>query len=242
MRLAALLGALLLLPVGARAAQPDFLAALPPVAVAQAFADSYGRAVLREFGVILQESADPACLRAKGLEPAALAAFGEELLVRRGQAWIDMMFDFIDAAKAETEFRRLGGDNAMEDLRQAAADPIVRELREIGRPAQLDNLVDRVIEEFDRFVLLNQIGLARPLSPYATGSDLMAESRAEPSEDAVEAFAEANQTPALLRFRELVETMGKAMAAATDQDRLLRHGPGRSFPGADAELKAHCIE
>lgn len=241
MKLPALLVALLL-PVAARAAPPDFVTALPPVTVKQAFADSYGRVILREFGAILTESADHGCLRARGIEPAALQAFGEELLVRRGQAWLDMMFDFIDAPAAGQAFRRLAGAGAVDELRALAADPVVREFLEIGRPAQLDNLVDRVTEQFDRYVLLKRIGLVRQLSPISTGSDLMAESRAEPSEDAAEAFAEANQTPALQRFRQLVEAMGEAMVAATDQERLLRHGPGQSFPGADAELRAHCIQ
>lgn len=240
---AVLLVALGLAPGAARAGAPEFFAVLPPVTVKEAFADHYGQAILREFGAILRGSAGSACLRDKGIEPGTLQSFGEDLLARRGQAWIDMVVDFIDAAKADAEFRRLGGPGALAELRDLAADPVVREFLEIGRPARLDNLVDRVIEEFDRYVLLNRIQLSRQLSPYATGSVLMAESRAEPSEDAAEAFAEANQTPALRRFRELAEVvMAEAIAAATDRQRLLQHGPAQSFPGLQAELKAHCID
>lgn len=238
----ALLAAVTVAPVWARAAAPEFFTVLAPVTAKEAFADHYGQAVLREFGAILSESADRACLLGKGLEAGTLVIFGEDLLVRRGQAWIEMVLDFIDAAKADEEFRRLGGAGALEELRELAADPVVREYLEIGRPARLDGLVDRVIEEFDRFVLLNRIALTRQLSPYATGSALMAESRAEPSEDAAEAFAEANQTPALRRLRDLLEAMAEAISAATDLQRLLQHGPTRSFPGLEAELRAYCIQ
>ena len=229
------------LPMAAPAAAPSFVGVLPPPTVKEAFADSYGQVILREFGAILRESADPNCLRSKGLTPDALHAFGETFMLRRGQAWLDMLLDFIDGPAADREFMKLGGDRAIEELRTLAADPVVREFKEIARPAQLDNLVDRVTEEFDRYSVLKQIKLVRQLSPISTGSDLMAESRAEPSEDAAEAFAEANQTPALLRFRELVEAMTEAMATAADKERMLRHGPGQSFPGADEELREHCI-
>ena len=240
-RTAVLATVLVFMPGLAPAAPPAFVAALPPPTVKEAFADSYGRILLDEFGAILAESADPNCLRTKGLTPPQLRAFGEEFLVRHGQAWIDLVFDFIDGAAADRAFRARAGERAVEELRTLVADPVVREFLEIGRPAQLDNLVDRITEEFDRYTLFKQIRLVRRLSPVTTGSDLMAESRAEPSEDAAEAFAEANQTPALLRFRELFEATTEAMAAAVDQERMLRHGPGQSFPGADAELREHCI-
>lgn len=65
--------------------------------------------------------------------------------------------------------------------------------------------------------------------------------RTEESEDAAARFAEANDTPELRRFDALLGIFGEAMAEATDREQLLRHGPIRSFPGAEAELRAHCI-
>lgn len=239
---AAILLAMLACLGPARAAdRPAVLTVLPPLTIKDAFADPYGRVMVREFGAILMESADPACLAARNLPAASLPAFGEDFLVRYGQGWVDMIFAMTDTAKADAGFLRLAGHDALDELRRLLADPIVARYVALTRPAQLDRLVNKVTEEFDRYALLTRLGLVRQMNPMVTGSTLGDADRTEESEESAAAFAEANDTPELRRFTALIDSFGEAMAEATDREQLLRHGPTRSFPGAEAELRAHCI-
>lgn len=239
---AAILLAMLACLGPARAAdRPAVLTVLPPLTIKDAFADPYGRVMVKEFGAILVESADPACLAARNLPAASLPAFGEDFLVRHGQGWADMMLAMVDAEKADAGFLRLAGADALEELRRLLGDPIVARYIALTRPAQLDTLVNKVTEEFDRYALLTRLGLVRQLSPVVTGSALGDADRTEASEDAAARFAEANDTAELRRFTALIDSFGEAMAETTDREQSLRHGPIRSFPGAEAELRAHCI-
>jgi hypothetical protein len=91
-------------------------------------------------------------------------------------------------------------------------DPDVKTLIALNRPAQLAKVVDTLMEQFDRYVLIARIKLD-PVSPIARGeAELMKDNpteamRANPTqatEAAVQRFLDKHKSPRIDRYLDLL--------------------------------------
>jgi hypothetical protein len=222
------------------AERPKFAAHLPQRTAEEAFAGPYGEAIVKELAGALLAAADKACLAAKDLDEAKLAAAGRALLVKYGQRMTDHLRGLIDARAAETRFERAMGAGATAELAALAGDPAVKRLTELAGPGELDRLAGLTIDIFDRYATAKRLGL-RNVSPLAAGSDLPKKSRQDESEQAAAAFIKNAPSPSLARYLKLVEAAQASMASAVDRTRNLAYGPLDAFEGADAELREICV-
>jgi hypothetical protein len=226
----------------ANAGTPEFIKLAAPVTAREAFADTYGQLMVDEMHKALFKGAQPSCLAERGVGRADLLRDrGEELLVRFGQGISEKMMELVNAEAADTEFLRLAGPSALNELRTLLKDPAVVELLRISRIGDRDRMVDRTTETFDRYVLLHRIKIDR-ISPLVTGSTfLMEKNRAVQSDEKSEEFIAKRSSPSLKRYLELVEAAGEALETAIDRDRLASIGPTQLMAGLDAALGALCI-
>jgi hypothetical protein len=215
-----------------------------PHTAREALADAYGRAIAKEFGAILLASADQACLEAKGLDAARLQALGADLLVRYGQKLVDLPSAMVDDQAVGAELAVAAGPKALAELRGLARARSVQTFRDRGRPARLDRTVDLVAEHFDRYLALQRLALARPLSPLGSGSTQLAElNRIEAAEAAAERYVRENKGDRKLqRFVALAEQWDAAFMETLRKNPAARTTPlHAAFKGVEDELAAACV-
>src|SRR4051812_36376810 len=111
-----------------------FLNPNPGALVNEAFAQPYGKLLADEFAKVIAESADPACVKAKGLQPSQFNERARAILVRTGTHYIELTAKAIDRTKyrANMETRKGAGWNA--DYDRAKADPSVQKWIAMQRP------------------------------------------------------------------------------------------------------------
>src|SRR5262245_39696419 len=85
-----------LAPARAQLVRSDYLEQAPIELARDAFSSGYGVILATEFGAILRESADPACLAAKSIDPAQLSDRGKDILVRYGAQMIQVIVETVD--------------------------------------------------------------------------------------------------------------------------------------------------
>lgn len=226
-----------------------FQPVLPLESARDALSDSYGRAIVRELGSILHDSADEACLKTKAISREQLDRTAADLLIRYGQKVYDRILETIDPRTFEEEFTRLGGKQARDEIRLLASDPLVGTYLANGRPARHDRMVDTIAEHFDRYRLVKRYKLKRDLSPASTANEeLLSLNRIERVEIVLEALVKKlGSNKNLQRFLELTEisqdAVKKAMLAKlkTDNKRLIELEPSGAFAGVETELRDLCI-
>src|SRR3712207_2712507 len=189
---------------------------LPPQTARDALSDSYGQGIVKEFGSILHDSADEACLRAKGIGREQLDKAAADLLGRYGQKHLDAALGVADPEIFENEFTRLGGKKARAEVGRLASDPIVKAYWEVHRPARRDKIVDAIIEQFDSYMMIKRYRLDRELSPLGAGNEsLLALNRIEKVEAEADSFLEKNKTNRKLqRFLDLLDSSDEALKKA----------------------------
>jgi hypothetical protein len=241
-----------------------------PEFVREALDHSYGRALIAEFSNAVMESADAACLSGKRLDAAVLDERGRDLFQRYGTRTMSTLQQNIDLRRYDTELAMRAGAKAKTELAALRRNPSVQAYMKTERPIRLAKVLDFVVEQFDRYVLLNRIQL-KPISPLATGNvRLMA---ANPSEAAPgRSKSKARRTPRQVqpgqvqprqvqpgqvqprqvqprqvqprqveRYVAISEASGAAIVSAFNRDAAALWGPKTFYAGVEDELAEVCI-
>jgi hypothetical protein len=117
----------------------------------------------------------------------------------------------------------------------------VQAYAKLERPIRLAKVLDFVVEQFDRYVLLNRIKL-KPISPLATGDDrLMAINPTEASEEALERFMAGRRPRQLQRYVALSEAAGVATMSAFNREAAGLWGPKTFYSGVEDDLAELCV-
>jgi hypothetical protein len=171
--------------------------------VREALDHSYGRALVAEFTNAVIESADPACLSEKRLDAAALNERGRDLFQRYGTRTMSTLQQNIDPRRYDAELAKRAGAKGKAELAALRKNPSVQTYTKTERPIRLAKVLDFVVEQFDRYVLLNRIQL-KPISPLATGNvQLLAASPSEASEE-VPGRSKARRAPRQVQPRQVL--------------------------------------
>jgi hypothetical protein len=210
----------------------------PDKLVGEALDSAYAHAILKTFAASVRRDGDPGCLDAKALDDAALIAGGRALLQRYGVQMMRILDENIDRAAYQSALSARAGPNAAAEFERLKRDPGVKTFIALDRPARLAKVVDTIMEQFDRYVLIGRIKLD-PISPIARGETESEATRANPTpaaEAAVQRFLERHPSPRIARYLDLLaaaEPVG-AQAAA-------KLGPMVYFAGADHDLAGLCV-
>jgi hypothetical protein len=127
----------------------------PATFVPAAFASPYGHALIAELGRALRADADPACLNSKGIAADQLEQRGEALLIRWGTRAMETARSYVDFEVYEKNFP------ASAELKELREQPQIKRYLDIEQPIRLAKVLDFIFEQFDRYVLLNGIKIAR---------------------------------------------------------------------------------
>jgi hypothetical protein len=217
----------------------------PPADLARAaFATPYGSALIAEFGTILRESADPACLKSNGLTAGRLNERSGEFLVSFGTRMVEAYLATLNAEVYEPEFAARAGPDPQAEMARLRMDPDVRKSLELGRPVLLSDHVKQVVRiiDGDAFKSIVGIRLTRRVSPLRTGNTLVL--RLDPTEESIKArerFEASSKSPQLRRYFELAKIRHEAVAHATDRQAMLSV-PIRLLSWARSELAKICIQ
>jgi hypothetical protein len=214
----------------------------PDEAVNAAFSAPYGLLLVAEAATVLGDSADAACLTAKRIEKAA-AESARAILLRVGAQMVRKIAGAVDQAAFKAKFAARKGAKAEADLARLSSNPDVRAYLALARPAKLAAVANLVIENFERYALLQRIKLVRPIHPLAGGRNT-ALLEADPSEDPydkVDAFVAKNKSAALKRYLELSDAAQEAFTASVNPAEAPRLGPVQLMAGLDKELADVCI-
>jgi hypothetical protein len=215
----------------------------PDKLVGEALDSAYAHAILKTFAASVRRDGDPGCLDAKALDDAALIAGGRALLQRYGVQMMRILDENIDRAAYQSALSARAGPNAAAEFERLKRDPGVRTFIALDRPARLAKVVDTIMEQFDRYVLIGRIKLD-PVSPIARGetgrkdnpSEAMRANPTPAAEAAVQRFLERHPSPRIARYLDLLaaaEPVG-AQAAA-------KLGPMAYFAGAEHDLAELCV-
>ena len=124
---------------------------------------------------------------------------------------------------------------------QLRNDPVVQRFLVMERQLRLVRVLNFVIEQFDRYVLLNRIDLDS-ISPLSNGKDELL--RADPSEaieGALEKFVSDNPSPEFRQFYRLSELASELLPQALDTNFVLSVGPMTFYRGVETELAELCV-
>ena len=240
--LALLAGACAFAP-GARAEYPPELAERSPAELArEAFAAPYGRALAAETARILVASADARCLQQRGLTPAALEGRSHELLVRNGTRMLRAVDRLVDGRRMRAVFAAHAGDRAAGEFPRLREDPDVRRYIELNDRAKLARVAERIVETVDRHLVLARVGLAKRLSPLASGDEALLQ--LNPGEKAVaevDELIKRSRSQRLQRWLELQQAIAVAFKESFDQDGMVKLGPRQLTPGAVDDFANLCV-
>jgi len=214
----------------------------PPAQVMRESLDMpFARVLMAEFAKSVEKHADPACLRSKNLDATALSERGRDLFERWGTKSMEALIGAFDAKRYEEKIAERAGPDAPRVLMQLRNDPVVQRYLALERPLRLVRVLNFVIEQFDRYVLITGIKLDS-ISPLSNGKDELL--RADPSEmieEALEKFVSDNPSPEFRQFYRLSELASELMPEAIDTDFALRTGPATFFRGVESDLAELCI-
>jgi len=203
--------------------------------VREAFDSAYGKALTAELGKALRRDADPGCLQAKGLQDSQLEKLGRDLLLKWGIRFSEGAIAFFDT-KAYAE--RFSGADEFKRLEQNAD---VKEYLAIAAPARQATLLDHIIENFRRYVLISRIKLTFA-PPLETGNaELVAKNPTEAIEDALDKFVADRKSAALDLYLDLSDESTAALKASIDKGRVLTTSPHNLFEGVETDLADICI-
>jgi hypothetical protein len=207
----------------------------PVTFVPAAFASPYGRALIAELGRALRADADPACLNSKAIAADQLEQHGETLLIKWGTRAMETARSYVDFEAYEKNFP------ASTELKGLREQPQIKRYLDIEQPIRQAKTLDFIFEQFDRYVLLNQIKIA-PVSPAASGNiDVLHANPTEAAEETLDDFIETNKSPQIERFLALSEQATEATQGAIKKEQAVRAGPGTFYRGIELDLAELCI-
>jgi hypothetical protein len=209
----------------------------------------YARALLKTFAASVRQDGDPACLQAKVLDEAATVARGHALLHRYGVQMMKVLSESLDPSAYQSALTASAGPKAAAEIERLKRDPDVKKLVALNRPAQLARVVDTLIEQFDRYVLIARIKLD-PISPIARGeAELMNDNpteamRANPTpatEAAVQRFLKKHRSRRIDRYLDLLDAVETATLKGVSRQTALKLGPMAYFAGVERDLAELCV-
>lgn len=201
----------------------------------------YGRALIGEFAKSVAQSADAACLQSKRLDQPRLTERGRDLFQRYGTKSMEILIANVDVRLYEAKIIERAGPGSVGELMRLREDPEVKKYLDLERPFRIAKILDFVIENFDRYVLLNRIRL-QSFAPVSTGNDgLLRASPVEAAEEAMEKFVADNKSQQFSRFYRLSEFAADALLEAFNRELALRWGPGTFYCGVENDLAELCI-
>ncbi len=214
----------------------------PAVLTREAFASPYGRGMIAEFNSVLKASADASCLKSKNIKPEQLAQRGEAFIIKWGTQAMTVLASYVNLPIYETKFGQSAGLGAAGEMKRLEANPDVKRYMAIERPRRLAYLLDYVIENFSRYVLINRIKMGQ-VSPLATGNEeLLNKNPTEKVGAELEQFLAANKSSQVTRYVELSEQSGAALAASLNTEQVRNSlGPTTFFRGAEKDLADLCV-
>ena len=216
--------------------------------VREALDTPYATALLKTFAASVRKDGDPACLQAKALDDAALIERGRALWQRYGVQMMKVLDENFDRPAYQAALSAGAGPKAAAEIERLRRDPDVKKFIAVYRPAQLAKVVNSIVENFDRFVLIGRIKLA-PTHPVARGeTELMKDNpteamRANPmeaTEVVVEQFLSRHPSRKVDRYLDLVDAVETAMPKGYAQT-ALKLGPMAYFAGAERDLAELCV-
>jgi len=128
-----------------------------------------------------------------------------------------------------------------DELKQLEQNADVKEYLAIAAPAQQAKLLDHIIENFSRYVLISRIKLSFA-SPLETGNaELLSKNPIEATEDALDKFVADRKSAALDRYLDLSDESAAALEASIDKRRVVTTSPHNFFEGVEVDLADICI-
>ena len=204
-----------------------------------AVATPYADALLKTFAASVRRHADPSCLQAKKIDDATSIAQGRAILQRHGVRMLQIVEEGIDRAAYRAELAAEAGAGAEAELERLQQDPQVKQLIAIGRPARLAQVLDMVLEQFDRHLLIARIKFDT-ISPEGRGEPLP-ENPTEAAEAAEQEFYDKTDAPQLQRYLELLHATNIATQKAINLEKVAQLSPKAIFGGVETDLAGLCI-
>jgi hypothetical protein len=228
-----------LAPVSAQWLLSDYLEGAADDKVRAAFAAPYGRAVAVEFAAVLHDSADAACLKAKGLGIVELTPRANAILLAQGTRIYEIFAKTIDPKEYDATLASIVPD-AKEQLVRLRADPDVRVLLRYYEPARLAVIVDQVVDVIDRYAVEARLKLDRKIAPLKSGNaELRALDPIDKSIGAGDEFAEKSLSRMPAFYIELYQQTADALNKL--HDKLDAVPLAVLAAGLDKELTELCI-
>ena len=216
-----------------------------PAALAQAaFAQRYGRLLAAEFTEVVSDSADAACLKAKGIDRTALAQRTNGILLRQARQMFELLDGTIDRAAFDARLRELAGPNVEAERARVRNDPDVQTFLDLWRRLRLAAAADLTIENLNRTALVLRIKLVRQINPL-DGTGKMELYNANPTDELHAKLYELvsnSKSDALTRHLELFKAAEKALENSVNRDSLRKLvGSLELTAGFDRELADVCV-
>jgi hypothetical protein len=208
--------------------------------IGDALATPYAEAMLTRLTARVRKSADPACLQAKALDDAALIARGRALLQRRGEQMLRILDESLDRAAFRAALAENGEPDAMAEMERLGQEPDVKAFLALYRPARLATVLDSMMEQFDRYVLVGRIKLDA-VSPGAYGEPGLPENPTEAAEAATQKYLDEHPSQNLERYLDLQDAVEAARPKGFKPEAARKSGPMQFFAGADGDLAEVCI-
>lgn len=212
----------------------------PDVLMRDAVATPYADALLKTFAASVRRHADSACRQARGLDDAAAITRGRAILERHGIRMMQVAEDMVDRAAYRAELSASLGADAEAELARLESDPVVKQYIALGRPARLARVLDLVLEQFDRYLLVARIKFDT-ISPEGRGEPALPENPIEAAEAVEQEFYDKASSPQLNRYVELLEAATIAMQKAINLDKAAQFSPEVIFRGVDSDLAELCV-
>jgi hypothetical protein len=207
--------------------------------VRDALATPYAEAMLAPLVEAVRRNADAACLRDEGLDDAAILMRGRVLLAQGGIRMFKGFDEAFDRAAWQAALTASAGAEAIAEIERLERDPAIRHLNGLHRTRQFADWMDMLVEMFDRYVKVARVRLD-PISPISRGEQGPTHP-GEAADAAVRSYVEANPSPAIERYLDLMDAthdaMDKGMSPAVGD----KIGPMKIFAGADRALAELCI-
>lgn len=192
-------------------------------------------------GKVWHASADRTCVAEKKLDAASYAKLARAMLIAVGEHMQALAASALDPKKADADFEANAGAGAIRDVKRLASDPKVMAFLKLWRLGQSVEQTSSFLDNIERALLLARIQTQAKASPVATGDDPELLIELETIAGAPLEYFDANQSPEMTRFFELMIAAGDALTSASNQDALLAWGPGKLLPLLEPALKEHCI-
>jgi hypothetical protein len=219
-----------------------YLEGEPGELVEDAFSAPFGRLLIAEFAAAIADSADAACLKANGIETAALEERARTIVVRHGAQFIRGYLSAVDRAAFKASLTKRMGAGAEAELIKLRKDPDVRTYLELATPVRQGETALAVVETLGRNLLILKIKLSRRFDPIASGNQKLLD--ADPSNlmfDKLNALLASSKSAGLTRYMKLLDAVQLALNDSVNPKALLGMRIVDLMPGLESDLADLCI-